>query len=124
MLVHRPEMRGPMAAFNARIIVQPDMIIADERAIPADIAPTVIDALGTRGLYTWIYRAAQWYVTDPDAPHAAREAETVQFQPPVVPGYDGPLNRTVTIVGVNDDHGYPQRRECPAQRTVAGNRRT
>lgn len=50
-----------MAAFNGRTIVQPDMIIADERAIPA--APTVIDALGTRGLYMWIYRAAQWYVT-------------------------------------------------------------
>jgi hypothetical protein len=79
MLVHPLEMRGPMAAFNGRISVQPDGIIADERAIPAGIAPTVIDALGTRGPYTWIYRAAQWSVTDPDAPHAAQEAETVRF---------------------------------------------
>jgi hypothetical protein len=42
-----------------------------------------LDTVLGRGPYTWIYRAAPWYVTDPDA---AREAETVQFQPPIVPG--------------------------------------
>jgi HAD superfamily hydrolase (TIGR01484 family) len=41
MLIQPLEMRGPMAAFNGGIIVQPDMTIVDERPVPADVAPTV-----------------------------------------------------------------------------------
>ena len=104
MLVHPLEMRGPMAAFNGGIIVMPDMTIVDERVLPADAAPAVIDAIREHGLYPWIYREAEWYVTDPEAPHAARESSTVQFPPTVVPSYDGLLDRAVKIVGVSDDH--------------------
>jgi hypothetical protein len=74
MLVHPLEMRGPIAAFNGGIIVQPDMTIVDERPVPAEVAPAVIDVIGAHGLYPWIYRGTEWYVTDPDAPHAMREA--------------------------------------------------
>jgi Cof subfamily protein (haloacid dehalogenase superfamily) len=105
MLVHPLEMRGPMAAFNGGMIVQPDMTIVDERTIPDDVASSVIEAIAAQGLYPWIYREAEWYITDPEAPHAQREATTVQFQPTVVPTYDGLLNRVVKIVGVSDDHG-------------------
>src|SRR5215468_10136136 len=115
MLVHPLEMRGPMAAFNGGIIVQPDLTIADERPIPADVAPTVIDAIRAHGLYPWIYRGTEWYVTDPDAPHAAREAATVQFQPTVVPSYDRLLDRAVKIVGVSDDHDRVARCEAAVQ---------
>src|SRR5215468_120608 len=112
MLVHPLELRGPMAAFNGGIIVQPDMTIADERPVPADVAPTVIDVIRAHGLYPWIYRGTEWYVTDPDAPHAAREAATVQFQPTVVPSYDRLLDRAVKIVGVSDDHDRVERCEA------------
>ena len=104
MLVHPLELRGPMAAFNGGIIVQPDMTIVDELAVPADVAPAAIDTIHAHGLYPWIYRGAEWYVTDPNAPHAAHESHTVQFQPTVGPGYDGLLDRAVKIVGVSDDH--------------------
>jgi Cof subfamily protein (haloacid dehalogenase superfamily) len=115
MLVHPLEMRGPMAAFNGGIIVQPDMTIVDERAVPADVATTVIDSMRAHGLYAWIYRGAEWYVTDPHAPHAEREARTVQFEPTVVPGYDGLLDRAVKIVGVSDDHDQVARCEAALQ---------
>ncbi len=115
MLVHPLEMRGPMAAFNGGIIVQPDMTIVDEQAIPDDVTPAVIDAIRAHGLYAWIYRAAEWYVTDPHAPHAAREAGTVQFQPTVVPSYDGLLDRVVKIVGVSDDHNRVAQCEAAVQ---------
>jgi Cof subfamily protein (haloacid dehalogenase superfamily) len=116
MLVHPLEMRGPMAAFNGGIIVQPDMTVVDERSIPADVAPPVIDVIRAHGLYPWIYRGTEWYVTDPDAPHAIREAKTVQFQPTVVPSYDGLLDRTVKIVGVSDDHDRVERCEAAVDR--------
>jgi Cof subfamily protein (haloacid dehalogenase superfamily) len=105
MLVHPLEMRGPMAAFNGGVIVMPNMTVVDERPIPADVTPAVIDEIRAHGLYAWIYSGADWYVTDPLAPHAARESSTVQFQPTVVPSYDGLLDRVVKIVGVSDDHG-------------------
>jgi len=116
MLVRPLELHGPMAAFNGGIIVQPDMTIADERPVPADVAPTVIDVIRAHGLYPWIYRGTEWYVTDPDAPHAAREAATVQFQPTVVPSYDSLLDRVVKIVGVSDDHDRVERCEAAVDR--------
>jgi len=115
MLVRPLEMRGPMAAFNGGIIVQPDMTIVDELTIPADVAPAVIDTIRAHGLYPWIYRETEWYVTDPKAPHAAREAGTVQFQPTVVPSYDGLLDRAVKIVGVSDDYDKVARCETDVQ---------
>ena len=59
MLVHPLEIRGPMAAFNGGIIVQPDLTIVDERTVPADLAPAVIDAIRAHDLYPWIYRGAE-----------------------------------------------------------------
>jgi Cof subfamily protein (haloacid dehalogenase superfamily) len=112
MLVEPLQMRGPMAAFNGGIIVEPDMTIIDERPIPAEVAPAVIDAIREHGLYAWIYRGTEWFVTDPHAPHAAKEAGTVQFQPTVVPSYDGLLDRAAKIVGVSD--GYDRVAQCEA----------
>ena len=115
MLVHPLELRGPIAAFNGGIIVQPDMTVVDERPVPAGVAPGVIDVIRTHGLYPWIYRGTEWYVTDPHAPHAMREAATVQFQPTVVTSYDGLLDRPVKIVGVSDDHDRVERCESAVQ---------
>ena len=115
MLVHPLEMRGPMAAFNGGIMVTPDMTILDERTIPAEVAPAVIEAIQAHGLYAWIYRGAEWFVTDPQAPHAARESSTVQFPPTVVPSYEGLLDRAVKIVGVSDDHDLVAQCEAALQ---------
>jgi Cof subfamily protein (haloacid dehalogenase superfamily) len=115
MLVYPLEMRGPMAAFNGGIIVQPDMTIVDERGIPTEVTRAVIDTIVALGLHVWIYRGAEWYVTDPHASHAEREAKTVKFQPTVVPSYDALLDRVVKIVGVSDDHEKVARCEAIVQ---------
>jgi hydroxymethylpyrimidine pyrophosphatase-like HAD family hydrolase len=52
----------------------------------------------------WIHRSTDWYITDLKAPHAGHETSTVQFQPRLVPTYDGLLDRVVKIVGVSDDY--------------------
>jgi Cof subfamily protein (haloacid dehalogenase superfamily) len=116
MLVEPLEMKGPMAAFNGGVIVLPDMTIVDERTLAPDIAPAVIETIRAHGLYAWIYRSSEWYVTDPHAPHAEREASTVQFQPTVVPSYDGLLDRVVKIVGVSDDYDLVAQCESAVQR--------
>ncbi|HKA05054.1 MAG TPA: Cof-type HAD-IIB family hydrolase [Acidimicrobiales bacterium] len=119
MLIEPLELKGPIAAFNGGIVVMPDMTIVDERTIPADVGPDVIDTLRECGLYVWIYRGADWYLTDPHAPHADREARTVQFAPTVVPSYDSLLDRLVKIVGVSDDYDLVARCEEEAQQKFA-----
>jgi Cof subfamily protein (haloacid dehalogenase superfamily) len=119
MLVEPLGMKVPMAAFNGGIIILPDMTVVDERAVPADVAPAVIETIRGHGLYAWIYRSTEWYLTDPHAPHAEREARTVQFRPTVVPSYDGLLDRAVKIVGVSDDHDLVARCEADVQAQFA-----
>jgi Cof subfamily protein (haloacid dehalogenase superfamily) len=115
MLVEPLEMRGPMAAFNGGIIVQPDMTIVDERSVPEDVTPAVIDMIHDHGLEAWIYRATDWYVNDFGTPRAAHEATTVQFEPSVVRSYDGLMDRVVKIVGVSEDHDRVARCEATVQ---------
>jgi Cof subfamily protein (haloacid dehalogenase superfamily) len=105
-----------MAAFNGGIIVQPDLSIVDERVVPDDLAAVILDAIRSYDLYAWIYRGADWFVTDPEAPHAEREATTVQFQPTVVPSYTDLLDGVVKIVGVSDDHDRVAECEAALQR--------
>jgi Cof subfamily protein (haloacid dehalogenase superfamily) len=120
MLVDPLEMNGPMAAFNGGIIVLPDMTVADERVIEPKVAAEVVEVIRQFGLYPWIYRSTEWYVTDAKAPHAEREATTVQFAPIVVPSYDDFLDRAVKIVGVSDDYALVERCEDAVQARFAG----
>jgi Cof subfamily protein (haloacid dehalogenase superfamily) len=115
MLVEPLGMTVPMAAFNGGIIILPDMTVVDERAVAADVASAVVETIRAHGLYVWMYRSTEWYVTDPHAPHAEREATTVQFPPTVVESYDSYLDRAVKIVGVSDDHDLVARCEAAVQ---------
>jgi Cof subfamily protein (haloacid dehalogenase superfamily) len=115
MLVEPLGMTVPMAAFNGGIIILPDMTVVDERAVAADVAPAVVETIRAHGLYVWMYRSTEWYVTDPHAPHAEREATTVQFPPTVVESYDSYLDRAVKIVGVSDDPDLVARCEAAVQ---------
>jgi Cof subfamily protein (haloacid dehalogenase superfamily) len=120
MLVEPLGMRVPMAAFNGGVVVLPDMTVVDERSIPADIAPAVIETMREHGLYFWIYRSTDWYVTDPHGPRVEREASTVQFSPTVVPTYDGLLDGVIKIVGNSDDYDLVARCEAAVQAQFAG----
>lgn len=115
MLVNPLQLHGPIAAFNGGIIVQPDMTVIEERAIPAAVAPDVVDVIRAHGLDAWVYREAEWYVNDPNGPHVERESDTVQFEPTVVADYDGLLDRAVKIVGVSDDFDRVARCESDLQ---------
>jgi hypothetical protein len=47
--------------------VERDLTVVDERVVPADVAPAVVEAMREHGLDVWVYHATDWYVTDPDA---------------------------------------------------------
>ena len=103
MLVEPLALELPIAAFNGGLFVRPDMSVIEERAIPPGAVPQAVELLDGEGLDAWIYRGTDWLVRDTTAPHVAREAATVQFDPVEVADFDGLTDGVVKIVGVSDD---------------------
>src|SRR6186713_2258490 len=64
MLVEPLGLDIPMAAFNGGVIVMPDMTIVDERVIPPEVTPAIMEVVRSFGLYVWIYESTEWYITD------------------------------------------------------------
>jgi Cof subfamily protein (haloacid dehalogenase superfamily) len=105
----------PIAGFNGGLFVERDLTILEQKTLPADVAEQAIDLIRGGGLDAWIYSGNEWLITKPHAPHVAREAWTVKFEPKVVPDFKGRLNEVAKIVGVSDDLDQVKRCEAEAQ---------
>src|ERR1700745_261736 len=55
MLVEPLGLKMPMAAFNGGMTVRPDLTVVDQRPLPDDVVPDVINTLLAHGLDVWIY---------------------------------------------------------------------
>jgi Cof subfamily protein (haloacid dehalogenase superfamily) len=109
MLIDPLDLHTPIAAFNGGILVDRDMHTIEQKAIPQDLVGPVIDLMKSFNLDVWLYRAADWFVTDPKGPHVDREAWTVKFDPSVVDNYDHLSDQVAKLVGVSDDHDAIQK---------------
>lgn len=115
MLFEPLELDTPIAGFNGGLFVKRDLTILVQRTVPGDVARQAIDLIREHGLDAWVYRGNDWLITKSGAPHVAREAWTVKFEPKVVPDFDGVLHEVAKIVGVSDDHDRVRRCEADAQ---------
>jgi Cof subfamily protein (haloacid dehalogenase superfamily) len=115
MLFDPLDLDTPIAGFNGGLFVRRDLSIIAEKTLPADISRHALDLIRAHGLDTWIYRGNDWLITKPGAPHVAREAWTVKFEPIVAANFDDKLDRVAKIVGVSDDHDQVKRCEADAQ---------
>jgi Cof subfamily protein (haloacid dehalogenase superfamily) len=115
MLFDPLDLDTPIAGFNGGLFVRRDLSIIAEKTLPSDISRHALDLIRAHGLDTWIYRGNDWLITKPGAPHVAREAWTVKFEPIVVANFDDKLDRVAKIVGVSDDHDRVRRCEADAQ---------
>ena len=109
MLVEPLELTTPIAGFNGGVFVHPDMSVIEQRVIPDDVTPSVIDVLGTHGMDVWVYRGSDWFIRDPRAPHVAREAWTVKFEPTVIANFAPVFDAVAKVVGVSDDYDAVQK---------------
>jgi Cof subfamily protein (haloacid dehalogenase superfamily) len=105
----------PIAGFNGGLYVQRDLTILEQQTLPADVARQAVELIRSRGLDVWIYCGNDWLITKKDAPHVAREAWTVKFEPKIVRDFDAHLDNVAKIVGVSDDHALVQKVEAEAQ---------
>jgi Cof subfamily protein (haloacid dehalogenase superfamily) len=115
MLFDVLDIETPIAGFNGGLFVERDLTILDEKTVPADVAGQAIDLMRAHGLDTWVYSGNDWLITKAVAPHVAREAWTVKFQPKVVADVREHLQQVAKIVGVSDDLEKVQRCEAAAQ---------
>ena len=83
--------------------------VIEQQVIPDEVTPTVIELLGAHGLDVWVYRGADWFIRDPKAPHVAREAWTVKFDPTVIDSFASVSSGVAKIVGVSDDYDAVQK---------------
>jgi len=104
MLMGPLQIDTPVAAFNGGLMVDKDMEVLEEHALPEDIVKPISDHMQSFDLDVWLYRGADWYVPDPKGPHVDREAWTVKFDPKVMDGLVGLTDGVVKLVGVSDDH--------------------
>ncbi len=123
MLVEPLALDTPIAGFNGGLFVHPDLTIIEERVLAPDAAKQAVDIILKHDLDVWVYSGNDWLVRDPTAPHVAREAWTVKFQPKVVKDFENALQSAVKIVGVSDDLARVKSCEADAQAAL-GHRAT
>ena len=109
MLIEPLQLTTPIAAFNGGVFARPDMSVIEQQVIPDDVTPTVIELLGSHQLDVWVYQGADWFVRDAKAPHVAREAWTVKFEPTVIGSFASVSDRVAKVVGVSDDYDAVQK---------------
>jgi Cof subfamily protein (haloacid dehalogenase superfamily) len=103
MLLKPLALETPVAAFNGGLIVKPDMDPIEQKTLPEDLVAEIVKVM-QESVDVWIYQDADWIITDPDAPHVAKETSTVQFDAKVVDSLDGITENVEKITGVSDDH--------------------
>jgi hypothetical protein len=115
MLFDALKLDTPIAGFNGGLFVERDLTILEQKTVPADVAHQAIELMREHGLDTWVYSGNDWLISKAVAPHVAREAWTVKFQPKVVANLDEHLQQVAKIVGVSDDLVRVQRCEADSQ---------
>jgi Cof subfamily protein (haloacid dehalogenase superfamily) len=119
MLTGPLRLEDPIAAFNGGMFIQPDLTtVLRQHTLPLEVARETVDFLLSAGLDVWVYRGAEWFIREIDAPHVAREQATVQFAPKVIDNLGMVLDGAVKIVGVSDDGPLVARCEAELRRRV------
>ena len=120
MLIDPLEITEPIAGFNGGVVVKPDLEPVSKQLLPADVAAEVVRSIVKHRLDIFLYTDRDWFVSNADGPHVAREAWTVKFQPTVVQDFDSLTNNVVKVTGVSDDLEAVARCEKDLQQWSAG----
>ncbi len=104
MLIEPLALRGAIAGLNGGIYVNPDLSVIECHRLDPATAKEAVNSILDQGLDVWVYTEEDWLVLKVDAPHVAREAWILKFDPTAVASFtDAHLAGAVKIAGVSDD---------------------
>ena len=115
MLFDPLRLNTPTSGFNGGLVIKPDLSIIEQKTVPAEVVGQSIELIRAHGLDVWVYRGNDWLITKAEAPHVAREAWTVKFEPKIVADVAAQLDQVSKVVGVSDDLDAVQRCEADAR---------
>lgn len=121
MLIEPLHLTSAIAGFNGGALVRPDLTLIECHALDPAVAADALRLILDKGLDAWVYTESQWLIRNSDAPHVARERNTVKFDPEIVAEFtDEHLSRSIKIVGVSDDFARVAACEKAAQEALDG----
>ncbi len=104
MLIEPLALDSVIAGFNGGLLVNPDFSIVESYMLDPATAKQALALILDQGLDAWVYTERAWLVRNANAPHVAREAWTVKFDPEIVESFStAQLSKTIKIVGVSDN---------------------
>jgi len=119
MLIEPLALKSAIAGFDGGVFVNPDLSMIESHTLDPATAKQVVKLILDQKLDAWVYTENEWLIRNRDAPHVAREAWTVKFDPTVVASFtDAHLVRAVKIVGISDDLDLVATCEKMAQETL------
>lgn len=119
MLIEPLALRTAISGFNGGVLVNPDLSVIESLTLDPATAKRTVKLILDHGLDAWVYTETEWLLRNKDAPHVAREAWTVKFDPKIVTSFtDAHLAHAVKIVGVSDDLDLVAACEKAAQQTL------
>jgi Cof subfamily protein (haloacid dehalogenase superfamily) len=121
MVIEPLALQSPIAGFNGGVFVNPDLSVIESHTLDLATAKQALKLILDQGLDAWVYTEQEWLIRNKEAPHVAREAWTVRFEPEVVAAFtDAHLADAVKIVGVSDNQDLVAACEKTAQSTLGG----
>jgi Cof subfamily protein (haloacid dehalogenase superfamily) len=119
MLIEPLALEGAIAGFNGGVFTNPDLSVIESHSVNPATATQAVKLILDQGLDVWVYTEDEWLIRDHAAPHVAREAWTVKFDPTVIASFtDAHMAHAVKIVGVSDDLELVAICEKAAQETL------
>jgi len=119
MLIEPLALQAPIAGFNGGVYVNPDLSVIETHTLDPAAAKQALQLILDQGLDAWLYTPEDWLIRNKEAPHVAREAWTVKFDPKVVPSFtDAHLAQAVKIVGISDDRDLVAASEKAVQKAL------
>jgi hypothetical protein len=97
------DMSTPLAGFNGAMLVDKDSNVLEVKTIGLGVVAPVLDVLAAHGVGAWVFRGAEWFVSDEHGPHVEREAFICQCSPIMRAAFTGLDAGVAKIVGVSDD---------------------
>ncbi|MBX9710603.1 MAG: HAD family hydrolase [Xanthobacteraceae bacterium] len=115
MLFDPLDLQLPIGPFNGSSLVNRDLSVVEQHAIPQDAVTRSIEMFKEYGVDIWMFSNRQWMIFRDDGQYVAHEQKTIQTPPTLIDEKTTPLDGICKLVGVSADFDLLARCEAALQ---------